>query len=100
MSARLFDAPAAVHLNLLSRSVPADALDAAVEAEVTPYLSCAPGAVRDAKRLLRDLAGEVRTSDVEMAIDALALRWETAEAQEGVGAFLEKRRASWDDSVG
>ncbi|WP_375259151.1 crotonase/enoyl-CoA hydratase family protein [Citreimonas sp.] len=100
MSGRVFEAPEAVRLNLLSRSVPADALENAVAAEVTPYLACAPGAVRDAKRLLRDLGGEVRTSDVEMAIDALALRWETAEAQEGVGAFLDKRRAPWDDSTG
>lgn len=99
MSARLFDGSEAVRLNLLSRAVAADALDDAVEAEVVPYLSCAPGAVRDSKRLLRDLAGEVRGSDVEMAIDALALRWETAEAQEGVAAFFDKRRPPWDDAA-
>ncbi|MEO0502681.1 MAG: enoyl-CoA hydratase-related protein, partial [Pseudomonadota bacterium] len=41
MSGRVFDADEAVRLGLLAQSVPADALDAAVEAEVAPYLSCA-----------------------------------------------------------
>jgi methylglutaconyl-CoA hydratase len=95
MNARIFEAPEAVRLNLLARAVPAEALDEAVESEIAPYLSCAPGAVRDAKRLLRDLSGEVRESDVEMAIDALARRWETEEARAGVGAFLDKRAAPW-----
>ncbi len=42
MSARIFDASEAVALGLLARAVPAEALDAAVEAEVAPYLACAP----------------------------------------------------------
>ncbi|HBT01718.1 MAG TPA: enoyl-CoA hydratase, partial [Citreicella sp.] len=49
MNARLFDAEEAVRLGLLARAVPPDRLDAAVEAEITPYLACAPGAVRAAK---------------------------------------------------
>jgi len=49
MSARLFGADEAVRLQLLARSVPLAALDDAIEAEVTPYLACAPGAVAEAK---------------------------------------------------
>ena len=95
MSARVFDAPEAVRLGILSRAVPPDALDAAVQAEVAPYLSCAPGAVRDAKRLLNDLAGRVTPAQVDMAIDALADRWETDEAREGLAAFFDKRKPDW-----
>jgi methylglutaconyl-CoA hydratase len=95
MNARLFDAPEAVRLNLLTRAVPSDALDAAVEAEVAPYLSCAPGAVRDAKRLLRELGGVVSQSQVDYAIDALAQRWESSEAQDGISAFFDKRPTPW-----
>ena len=95
MSARLFDADEAVRLNLLSRVVPSDGLDAAVEAEVAPYLDCAPGAVADAKRLMRALAGPVTQASVEMAIDALAARWDSPEAHEGVSAFFDKRKPSW-----
>ncbi|MCT4557451.1 MAG: crotonase/enoyl-CoA hydratase family protein [Pelagimonas sp.] len=95
MNARLFDAQEAVRLNLVTRAVPEDQLDEAVEAEITPYLSCAPGAVRDAKRLLRELAGVVTQDKVDFAIDALAGRWETSEAREGIGAFFDKRPAPW-----
>lgn len=95
MSARVFDAAEAVRLGILSRAVPPEALDAAIEAEVTPYLSCAPGAVRDAKRLLNDLAGRVTPQQVDQAIEALADRWDTDEAQEGLSAFFEKRKPGW-----
>lgn len=95
MSARVFDATEAVRLNLLSRTVDPDGLDAAIEAEVLPYLSCAPGAVAEAKALMRDLAGRVRAEQVDMAIDALARRWQSDEAREGVGAFFDKRAPSW-----
>jgi methylglutaconyl-CoA hydratase len=95
MSARVFDATEAVRLNLLSRTVEPDGLDAAIEAEVLPYLSCAPAAVAEAKALMRDLAGRVTTEQVDMAIDALARRWQSDEAREGVGAFFDKRAPSW-----
>ncbi|ETW11774.1 enoyl-CoA hydratase [Roseivivax marinus] len=95
MSGRVFCADEAVRLGVLTRILPVEELDCAVEAEVAPYLSCAPGAVADAKRLLGDLAGRVREEDVAHAIDALAARWETAEAEEGLAAFFDKRAPRW-----
>lgn len=95
MSARVFDADEAVRLNLLSRTVDPYGLDEAIESEVLPYLSCAPGAVAEAKALMRDLAGRVTPQQVDMAIDALARRWQSDEAREGVGAFFDKRAPSW-----
>ncbi len=95
MSARVFGAEEAVRLNLLSRTVEPDGLDGAIEAEVLPYLSSAPGAVADAKTLMRDLAGRVTPEQVDLAIDALARRWQSDEAREGVGAFFDKRAPSW-----
>ncbi|MBN9888085.1 crotonase/enoyl-CoA hydratase family protein [Pelagibaca abyssi] len=95
MNARVFDAEEAVRLNLLTRAAPAEELDAAVEAEVAPYLACAPFAVRDAKALLNALAGGVTPQQVDFAIDGLAARWETEEAQAGIAAFFDKRKAPW-----
>lgn len=95
MNGRVFDGAEAVELGLLSRAVSVEALDAGVEAEIAPYMACAPGAVRDAKALLRRLSGAVRPADVEMAIDALSARWETEEAQAGIAAFLDRRPAPW-----
>lgn len=95
MSARVFDADEAVRLNLLSRTVDSDGLDDAIEEEVAPYLACAPGAVAEAKALMRDLTGRVTEAQVDTAIDALAQRWQSDEAREGVGAFFDKRAPSW-----
>jgi len=95
MSARLFGAAEAVDLGLLAKVVPAADLDTAIEAEVLPYLSCAPGAVAAAKQLARDLGPRIDADVVDHTIAALAARWETDEAAEGIGAFFDKRKAAW-----
>lgn len=94
-SARLFGAEEAVRLGLLARAVPEAELDAAVEAEVAPYLSCAPGAVAEAKALVRALAPPIDDAVMEMSIAALVRTWEGAEAPEGIAAFFDKRAPAW-----
>ncbi|KIC10099.1 enoyl-CoA hydratase [Leisingera sp. ANG-M1] len=95
MSARLFDAAEAVELGLLAKTVPADQLADAVEAEVAPYLACAPGAVAAAKKLARDLGPRLDGTVIDHTIKALVERWEGEEAQEGISAFFEKRKPVW-----
>lgn len=97
MSARLFGAEEARDLDLVARIVAPGALDAAIEAEVTPYLSCAPDAVAEAKALIRMLSERARPeSDImEATIAALVARWESPEAMEGITAFFEKRKPGW-----
>lgn len=95
MSARLFAADEAVDLGILARSVAAGDLQRAVEAEVEPYLSCAPGAVAAAKALARRLGGAIGEADIEHSIAALATRWDDPEAAEGIAAFFDKRKANW-----
>ena len=95
MSSRRFDAREAVDLGILARAVPEGDLDAAVEADVAPYLACAPGAVADAKRLARSLGPVIDAATIEATVAALAARWEGDEAAEGVGAFFDKRRPRW-----
>ena len=96
MSARLFDAAEAVELGLLARAVPADALAEAVEAEVRPYLSCAPGAVSSAKQLIQSLGPRIDDAVIDHTIRQLVTRWETDEAQEGIKAFFDKRKPAWN----
>lgn len=95
MSARVFDAAEAVTLGIVARAVPADDLDAAVAAEVTPYLSCAPGAVAAAKAFARSLGPVIDTATVERSIDALIARWEAEEAAQGIAAFFDRKPAPW-----
>ena len=95
MSARLFNADEAVRLNLLARTVAPEDLDAAVEQEVLPYLSCAPGAVAEAKALTRSLGPRIDEAVIAETIAALVARWESPEAAEGIGAFFDRRKPGW-----
>ncbi|MCP5087545.1 MAG: crotonase/enoyl-CoA hydratase family protein [Rhodobacteraceae bacterium] len=95
MSARLFDSAEAQRLGLLARVVTAGEIDAAVAAEVKPYLSAAPGAVARTKKLIREQGGAVSEAQIEASIAALVEVWEGSEAGEGIAAFFEKRKADW-----
>ncbi len=95
MSARIFPAQEAVALDLLARAVHAEDLDAAIEAEVAPYLSVASGAVAASKRLARSLGPRIAPDVIEATIEALADTWETDEASHGIEAFLAKTPPRW-----
>jgi methylglutaconyl-CoA hydratase len=58
--------------------------------------AAAPGAVREAKRLVRDLAGRSITEDLRAeTARRIAARRTSEEAKEGMAAFLGKRRPAW-----
>ncbi len=95
MSGRLFDTAEAEKLNLVARVVAPDELDAAVEAEAVPYLSCAPGAVAEAKALARALGPRIDDQVIDDTIDRLVQVWEGSEAPEGIAAFFDKRKPRW-----
>lgn len=95
MSSATFEAARAAELGIVARAVPLDELDAAVEAEVAPYLFVAPGAVAHAKALTRALGPRIDADVIDATITRLADAWETVEARQGVDAFLNKTPAPW-----
>ncbi|WP_305989577.1 crotonase/enoyl-CoA hydratase family protein [Roseibium sp. MMSF_3544] len=95
MSARIFGAAEAKNLDLAAKVVAAEALDAAVEKEVRPYLSAAPSAVAASKALARSLGPAITDDIIDDTIRRLADIWETPEAHEGISAFFEKRKPNW-----
>ena len=94
-SSRLFSVEEAQSLGLVAKIVSSDTLDETIEAEVAPYLSCAPGAVSEAKALARALGPKIDRETIAFSVDALVKRWESHEAAEGTAAFFEKRKADW-----
>lgn len=95
MSSRVFGAQEAVTLGIIAKAVdPAD-LDAAVAAEVAPYLGCAPKAVSAAKLMLRGLGRRIEQDDIDVSVEALLEIWEGEEAQLGLAAFLNKTLPPW-----
>lgn len=93
MSARVFDATEACALGVIAKV--AGDLDAAVQAEVAPYLTVAPGAVAAAKALARDLGPRIDADVIEASIARLADCWESPEAALGIKAFLAKEPPPW-----
>lgn len=96
VTAELFDATEAARIGLVHR-VAAD-LDAAVDETLDHLSKGGPVAQAEAKRLAFRMAGatlhSAQSIDVENAALIARLRV-SAEGQEGIGAFLGKRKANW-----
>ena len=95
LASRLFDAEEAHRIGLLSTLATAETLDAAVMAEAESFLACAPGAVADAKALIRTASPGADEALIERTIDLLVARWEDPESAEGIAAFFERRKPGW-----
>ena len=96
LNARRFSAKEAVQLGLLHQAVPDEDLDAVVEKEVNGVLRCAPEAVSASKKLISAVDGRPAEKVLNETIERLAQTWETESCREGIAAFLEKRKPSWN----
>jgi len=96
-SAQVFDADRALAIGLVDEVV-ADAagLLEAREAIARDALVCAPGAVRESKRLVDHVAAHhLDQGLIEHTAREIARARVGAEGQEGVRAFIERRRPAW-----
>ncbi len=93
---RLFDAAYAEKVGLVTEVV-ADAaeLDAARDRIATEMMACAPGAVAESKRLVEDVAYQAIEDVMDETAKRIARVRISDEGQEGVRAFLDKRKPSW-----
>jgi methylglutaconyl-CoA hydratase len=96
LNACKLDGAAAARLGLLDVVVRTiEELDEAVEREVAAALLCAPGAVANAKQLIRFVSTHDAQQNLAYTAAALADAWETAEIREGIDAFFHKRKPNW-----
>jgi methylglutaconyl-CoA hydratase len=90
-----FEAVKAQEIGLVRAAVPPEHLDAAVEARIQELLKAGPRAVAEAKALIREVAFR-RVEDVQrFTVEAIAEIRISPEGQEGMRAFLEKRKPGW-----
>ncbi len=93
---RRFDAIRAQRIGLVHEVVEGTAaLDAAVDAAVGDLLMGGPTAVRAAKAIIREVRGLPHGSSKWHTARVIARQRRSEEAQEGLQAFLDKRRPSW-----
>jgi methylglutaconyl-CoA hydratase len=90
-----FSAARARDVGLVHAVVPEQELDATVARYVGEILSAAPEAIAAAKALIVDVWGRSVDDARSITAAAIATRRVSAEGQEGLRAFLEKRRPGW-----
>ena len=95
LTGRRIGAAEALRYGLINQVVPADELDAAVDAWVADILACAPLSLEAIKRSVYDTAhlglAEARNARLHALVAALQSR----DADEGVQAFRDKRAPVW-----
>jgi methylglutaconyl-CoA hydratase len=90
-----FSAARAHTIGLVHGVVPMSELDKTVAEYVREILTGAPAAVRAAKALIRDVLGRPLDEAMPSAARAIAAQRVSPQGQEGLRAFLEKRKPSW-----
>lgn len=97
LTAERFDAVEACRIGLVHETVAdAGALETRGQELVSALLQGAPGAIRDSKRLVARVAHQpVDEALMEFTAQNIAERRASAEGQEGLAAFFDKRKPNW-----
>ncbi|HEY2215461.1 MAG TPA: enoyl-CoA hydratase-related protein [Acidimicrobiales bacterium] len=97
LTGETFDAAAAAAAGLLTATVDDEVgLDQWVSDRILSILKSAPGAVKATKELLESLPGTPWDAALALAQTRSAELFASAEATEGMDAFLAKRTPAWD----
>lgn len=90
-----FGAARAREIGLVHRVVPPGDLDQAVSAAIAEVLSAGPEAVAAAKQMIRQVWPLDAAEAAALTSEVIAARRVSPEGQEGIRAFLGKRKAGW-----
>jgi methylglutaconyl-CoA hydratase len=90
-----FDGNQAVEMGLAHRAVPADQLETAVQEELDMLNLGSPNALKEAKRLVREVSAMSIAEGFEVTGPWSRELFESADGAEGMAAFREKRKPSW-----
>jgi methylglutaconyl-CoA hydratase len=95
LSGARFSAARAREIGLVHDVVAEQELDEAVDRHVAAFGKAAPSAVAAAKTILRRVYGRDPAEVMDLTVEAIAAQRISPEGQEGMKAFLEKRRPAW-----
>jgi len=90
-----FDAQHAREIGLVHQVVPIASLDDAVNRYLREILTAAPSAIAAAKELIREIDGSRPAAVIGVTTSRIAEQRVSADGQEGMRAFLEKRKPKW-----
>jgi methylglutaconyl-CoA hydratase len=95
LTGRRFSAERARDIGLVHAVVDAPDMEEAVQRYVNEFLSAGPAAIAASKAIIPRVAAATDDAITAMTAAAIADLRVSPEGQEGLRAFLEKRRASW-----
>jgi crotonobetainyl-CoA hydratase len=95
LTGRRIKAAEAMQLGLINEVVPRASLDAAVERWLAEVLACAPLSVRAIKQVVRRTAHLTAVEAQAQRLPALVAALQSEDSEEGVKAFVEKRKPQW-----
>ncbi|GIV98569.1 MAG: enoyl-CoA hydratase [Herpetosiphonaceae bacterium] len=95
ISGERFGADVAHSIGLIHRVVSPEALDQEISRVIAELTTSGPGAMAAAKNLVRAIMHYSPAEARLYTIEAIATLRTSPEGQEGLGAFLEKRKPSW-----
>ncbi|MGE0761945.1 MAG: enoyl-CoA hydratase-related protein [Bdellovibrionales bacterium] len=98
LSARVFSADEAKSYGLIHQVGRSLEIDEFMRSTLHNFSQCGPQAVREAKRLMNFVASQSWSLQRGQATKVIAERRASAEGQEGLKAFLEKRQPTWRSS--
>ena len=95
-TAEIFDAVEAHRIGLLHQVVAADQLERAIQRQIDLVAKAGPVAASTAKSLVRRVAAGGDAASIDAAnADLIATLRVSTEGQEGLSAFLDKRKPAW-----
>jgi enoyl-CoA hydratase len=100
LTGETFDGRAAAQLGLVTQSLPAADLDAALSTLLAALEAASPQGLRETKALLNSPALARIEADGEELVALSARLFASDEAREGMSAFRERRGPSWTAAAG
>ena len=95
LTARNIRAPEAAALGLITRAVPAAALNHEVDQVIEALVSASADAITRTKQMIWKTEDADYRSAISVGIDVISVAAATSAAREGVAAFIEKRQPQW-----
>ncbi|MBN2637842.1 MAG: enoyl-CoA hydratase/isomerase family protein [Bacteroidales bacterium] len=96
LTGKRFDAAEALRWNLVNEVVSENMLHEKLSEWVAHFHSAAPNAVRETKILIEKLSSETEDNVYKYTSELIARLRASEEGQEGMAAFLEKRKPFWN----
>ncbi len=96
LTGKRFDGNYAHHMRLVNKSLPAAELEAALAETIALLMTSGPKAMSHCKNLIYDISNKLSLNEaIDYTAKMIADIRASEEGQEGMAAFLEKRKPNW-----